>query len=145
MELMPKLNNYDIDVLVAIGNASQDEFSREEIKKLLTDKILKLHSPMFFLLNKFKKSNNILKCAYARSILIRLNDENFLIDDNLMDEILSLVSLEDLAIYGSEVISLEIRNKCSKIVWNSLMFDDSSEFAKKNVMYCKRKIIYKLR
>ena len=98
------------------------------------------------MLNKFKISHNILKCAYARAILIRLKDDDFLIEDNTLDEILSLVSKEDLAIYGSEVNSPKIRDKCIKIFWDSVViFEDTSELDKKGARYRRRELVNKLR
>ena len=146
MAKVPKLKMYSIEKLVALGNSSQDAFAREEIKEIITEKILVIHSPMFFLLNKFKVSDNILKCAYARAILIRLKDEDMLIEDNTIDEILSLVSLEDLALYGSEVISPQIREKCTKIFWdNVVIFEDTSELDRKGARYRRRGLVNKLR
>ena len=146
MVKVPKLKMYSIEKLVALGNASQDVFIREKIKELITEKILTLHSPMFFLLNKFKMSDNILKDAYAKAILIRLKDEDVLIEDNILDEILSLVSKEDLAIHGSDIISSKIRDKCTKIFWdNYLIFEDTSELDRKGARYRRKELVNKLR
>ena len=142
----PKLNIYSIEKLVALGNASQDVNTREKIKELITEKILMLHSPMFFLLNKFKISDNILKCAYAKAILIRLKDEDALIEDNIVDEVLSLVSLYDIALYGGDIISPQIRDKCTKVLWdNVVIFEDTSELDRKSARYRRRDLVNKLR
>jgi len=142
----PKLKMYSIEKLVALGNSSQDAIAREKIKELITEKILMLHSPMFFLLNKFKVSDNILKRAYAKAILIRLKDDDIFIEDNVIDEILSLVSLEDLAIYGSEVISSQIRDKCTKLIWdNVVIFEDNLELDRKEACCRRRELVNKLR
>ena len=143
---VPKLKVYSIEMLVALGNSCYDVNTREKISELITEKILMLHSPMFFMLNKFKVSDGILKCAYARAILIRLKEEDVLIEDNIIDEILSLFSKEDLAIYGSEVISSRIRDKCTKIFWdNVVIFEDTSELDRKCSRYRRRELVNKLR
>ena len=146
MVMIPELKNYSIEKLSALGNASQDAFFREEIKELIVKKILMLHSPMFFLINKFDKSSKILREVYAKTILIRMKDEDYEIDDSVVDEILSLVSLEDLALYGSDVKSLNIREKCNKLIWDSVViFEDTSEMDKKNARYRRRVLVEKLK
>ena len=146
MVLVPSLSNYSIEKLIVLGNFSTDAFAREDIKNIIVDKILELNNPMFYLLSKYMHANKILKEAYAKVILIRLTNEVFNIDDNIIDEILQLISLEDLARYGADVRSLEIRKKCESLFWvNALIFEDASELNKKNAIYRRRVLIEKIK
>ena len=65
MVVMPKLDDYSINALIALGNRTSDVFTRNQIKLSIVSKILELGKPMFFLLNKFLNSDKILKEAYA--------------------------------------------------------------------------------
>ena len=141
---VPKLKTYSVEKLTALGNSTQDVFLREKIKDLITEKLLMLHSPMFYLINKFMKSDKILREVYAKVILIRMKDEEFVFEDSIVDEILSLVSLYDLALYGGNICSLEIREKCTKMLWDSaVIFEDTSELNRKSVRYRRRELVDK--
>ena len=146
MGYFPKLKTYSVEKLTALGNSTQDVLLREKIKDLMTDKLLMLHSPMFYLVDKFMKSDKILREVYARVILIRMKDEEFMFEDSIVDEILSLVSLDDLALYGCDASSLEIRNKCTellkKLFWDSaVIFEDTSELNRKSARYRRRELV----
>jgi len=45
--MVPKLDSYDINALIALGNHTLDEFSREQIKLLIAKKIFSLNYSVF--------------------------------------------------------------------------------------------------
>ena len=112
MVLIPKLEQYDLNALVALGNLSNDEFSRNRIKVEIVNKLLDFHYPMFSLLVRFKKSILILKESYADVILINMKDNDYYIDDGIVDEILKLASFDALICYGADSASYEFNIKC---------------------------------
>ena len=118
MALSPKLEDYDINILVALGNQTDDVFAHNHIKYLIVKKILLLNYSMFFLVNKFIGSKKILKEAYAEVIVIVMKDIDYYIDDFIMNEIVKLTSLDMLMHYGMESSSLEFREKCKKEFWD---------------------------
>ena len=146
MTKMPNLNDYPIEVLVCLANSPDNEFMKDNIKNILVDKIQLLNLPMFILINKFILTNNILKEVYAKVILMRLGNEEYNIENKLLDEILSLISLDDVVTYGSNVKSLEIRKKCEELFWvQALMVEDSSELNRKNTRYRRRVLVEKIK
>lgn len=110
--LIPKLEQYDLNALVTLGNLATDEFSRNRIKVEVINKILDFHYPMFSLLVRFKNSRLILKEAYADVILINMKDNDYYIDDKIIDEILKLASFDALICYGADSSSYEFNVKC---------------------------------
>ena len=110
--LIPKLEQYDLNALVTFGNLATDEFSRNRIKVEVINKILDFHYPMFSLLVRFKNSRLILKEAYADVILINMKDNDYYIDDKIIDEILKLASFDALICYGADSSSYEFNVKC---------------------------------
>jgi len=112
MVLIPKLEQYDLNALVALGNLSNDEFSRNRIKVEIVNKLLDFHYPMFSLLVKFEKCKIILKEAYADVILINMKGNDYYIDDMIVDKILKLASFDALICYGADSASYEFNIKC---------------------------------
>ena len=141
----PNLKEYSIEALVLIGNSS-DGIKRDEIKSLIVEKILMLNKPIFYILNKFRLSNNILREAYAKVILIKLGEIEYNLDDVTMDNILALITLDDLTIYGTLVKSFELRKRCEEVFWaRAFMIKKFSETNRKTVMYKRRLLIEKIR
>ena len=106
------MEQYDLNALVTLGNLATDEFSRNRIKVEVINKILDFHYPMFSLLVRFKNSRLILKEAYADVILINMKDNDYYIDDKIIDEILKLASFDALICYGADSSSYEFNVKC---------------------------------
>ena len=141
----PNLKDYSIEALVLIGNSS-DGIKRDEIKSLIVEKILMLNKPIFYILNKFMLSNNILREAYAKVILIKLGEIEYNLDDVTMDDILALITVDDLTIYGTLVKSFELRKRCEEVFWDrAFMIEKFSETNRKTVMYKRRLLIEKIR
>ena len=146
MVFVPNLNNYSVEKLIVLGNSSNDAFAREEIKNIIVKKVIELNKPMFFLFKMYMQTSKILKEVYAKVILIRLTEEDFDIEDTVIDEILKLVSLEDLARYGSKACAFEIRKKCEELFWASaIMIEDVSELNRKSAIYRRRLLIEKIK
>ena len=135
MVFRPLLRSYNINVLVELGNRTIDEFNREQIKLLIAEKIYILDYSMFYLINKYRSSKMILKEAYAKVIIMKLREDEYYIDDNILDEILEIVSFDDLIYYGREAASFEIREKSIK-----KFYDRGMKIEDKNELY--RKINY---
>ena len=135
MVFRPLLRNYNINVLVELGNRTFDEFNREQIKLLIAEKIYILDYSMFYLISKYRNSKFILKEAYAKVIIMKLREDEYYIDDNILDEILEIVSFDDLIYYGREAASFEIREKSIK-----KFYDRGMKIEDKNELY--RKITY---
>ena len=146
MVTVPNLRDYSVEVLVSLWNNAYDDIEREDIKNVIIKKILFTSSPMFYLVNKFIKSKGVLREVYAKVILMRLQDETYNLDDNLINEILSLVSLDDLVNYGSNVRSLEIRDKCRELFWNNaLKYENNEEMERKDAIHRRRVLVNKLK
>ena len=87
---------------------------------------------MFFLINSFKTSKKILKEAYSKVIVIRMRDCEYALDDNTLNEILSLTSLDTLMLYGADAKSYEFRCKCVLEFWNrGILIEDKAELNRK--------------
>ena len=132
MVFRPLLRSYNINVLVEIGNRTIDEFNREQIKLLIAEKIYILDYSMFYLINKYRSSKMILKEAYAKVIIMKLREDEYYIDDNILDEILEIVSFDDLIYYGREAASFEIREKSIKKFYDrGMKIEDKNELYRK--------------
>ena len=114
MVVIPNLNDYDINVLIALGNKTNDTFKYNQIKLTIVDKLLILNKPMFFLINKFKVSDGILKEVYAEIITMKMKDNSYDIEDIIVDEVLKLASLDALVYYGADSHSLDFRKRCKE-------------------------------
>ena len=150
MMLIPKLEQYDLNALVVLGNLSNDEFSRSRIKVEIVNKLLDYHYPMFSLLVRFKRSNLILKEAYADVILINMKGNDYYIDNLIVDEILKIASFEALICYGADSNSYEFNIKCKDEFYRrGFEIEDKIEFQRKvalgrslkKKMSLKRKVI----
>ena len=136
--------------MVVLGNLSNDEFSRSRIKVEIVNKLLDYHYPMFSLLVRFKRSNLILKEAYADVILINMKGNDYYIDNLIVDEILKIASFEALICYGADSNSYEFNIKCKDEFYRrGFEIEDKIEFQRKvalgrslkKKMSLKRKVI----
>lgn len=146
MVLMPNLNDYSINALIALGNRTSDVFTRNQIKLSIVSKIIELRKPMFFLLNKFLSSDKILKEAYADAIMIYMKGNEYYINDGVIDEVLRYASLDALMYYGADSNSLEFSMKCKEEFDNRAKFiEDKVELVRKRNMdeNSELKVIYK--
>ena len=135
MVFIPKLNKYNINTLVALGNYSMDEFSRGRIKNAMIDRILMSNTSMLFLVNKFISSKMLLKEAYADVILMIMKDNDYYIDDAIVNEILSYASLDSLMYYGADSLNYEFNIKCKEEFYRrGREIEDKIELQKKRVL-----------
>lgn len=117
----PKLEDYNVNVLCIIGNQAVDSNYRDLILSLIVDKIVKNDYPLFFLVNCFKFSDLIIKEAYAEVIVRKMKDVEYDIEDELLFNILNIVSIDCLFYYGMESSSLVFRNKCKDEFWKRVL------------------------
>lgn len=135
MVFIPKLSKYNINALIALGNASSDEFTRGRIRSAMVDKLLCSNGSILFLVNKFIASTNLLKEAYADTILIRMKGNDFYIDSTIVDEIISYASLDILMYYGADSNSYEFNIKCKEEFYRrGREFEDKIEFQRKRTL-----------
>ena len=129
---MPKLDDYNINALISLGNRTDDIFTRNQIKLSIVSKILEFGKPMFFLINKFLSSDKILKEAYADAIMIYMKGNEYYIKDNIIDEILRYASLDALMYYGADSNSLDFSMKCKEEFDNrAKIIEDKVELVRK--------------
>lgn len=135
MVFIPKLNKYNINTLVALSNYAMDEFSRSRIKNAMIDRILMSNTSMLFLVNKFISSKTLLKEAYADVILMIMKDNDYYIDDAIVNEILSYASLDSLMYYGADSLNYEFNIKCKEEFYRrGREIEDKIELQKKRVL-----------
>ena len=114
----PKLRDYDINVLIILGNKEKNEIKRNQIKLAIIEKLLDSNFPMFILVNRFIRVNGILKESYAEVITTLMKESNYLIDENIIDEILIYVTLDTLIYYGAESKNNIFSQRCVSEFWN---------------------------
>lgn len=132
MVLLPRLEGYDINALVALGNQMNDDFHRDTIKKMIIDKVFMNNYPIFIFINKFNSSIGIIKEVYAEVIVILMKDNDYYIDDKLVDEILRYTSLDTLVNYGMKSSSSYFRERCIDEFWKvAIQIEDKEELYKK--------------
>ena len=132
MGLLPRLEGYDINALVALGNQTDDDFHRDKIKNIIIDKVLMNNCPIFIFINKFNSSMGIIKEVYAEVIVILMKDNDYYIDDRLIDEILRYTSLDTLMNYGMKSSSLYFKERCVDEFWKvAVQIENKKELYKK--------------
>lgn len=114
MVFKPEIDEYDLMTLIALGNQTNDEFLHNKIKIIIIGKVLEYDYPMFYLINKFRNSQMILKEVYADVILMKMKDNDYLIEEDLVDEILKNASYDALMCYGADSKIYEFNIKCKE-------------------------------
>ena len=134
MTKIPLLENYNVKILVNLGNNTDDVFTRNKIKVLIVEKLMATENcSMFFLINKFRNSTKILKEAYAEIITMSMKDNFYNLGDNIINEVVSLVSLDTLIYYGAESRMIQFSKKCKEEFWNrAILIEDKNELRRKN-------------
>ena len=104
---------------------------------------------MFFLVNSFLRATGILKQSYAEVIVILMKDSDYFIDEVIIDEVVSYVSLDSLISYGAESTNSTFSKKCVSEFWKRVPnIEDKKEFTNnvifrrirlKNVLNIKKK------
>ena len=144
MTKIPKVENYDINILVALGEQTDNIITYNKIKLLIIEKVLSCNMLMFVLVNSFRFATGILREAYAEAIAIRMTECNYSIDDITLNDIVSLLSLDALMYYGAESLSENFREKSIQEFWKRAIFiEDKNELFEKSPKY-KNKLIRNL-
>ena len=129
----PKLEDYDINALILLGNKEMNDVKRNQIKLSIIEKILGFNYPMFILVNKFLRSSGILKESYAEVITMLMKENDYLIDNSIIDPILSYISLDTLIYYGAESRNNIFSERCVSEFWNRASYiEDNGELKNKS-------------
>ena len=59
----------------------------------------------------------LLKNVYADVILMKMKDNDYSLDEKIVNELLMYASLDTLMFYGTETLSYEFNNKCKEEFW----------------------------
>ena len=113
----PRLCDYNVKALIALGNQAYDDITRDEIRKILIDKFMSVNYSILFLLNKFSASDGIMKEVYAEIIMKVISERELCLSSSIVDEVVSLVSMDTLTVQMMQSNSLEIKDKCRNEFW----------------------------
>ena len=138
MAFAPKLEDYDVKILIILGNQTKDVFSHNQIKFLIIKKLLELDYSIFYLVAMFIRSEKILKEAYAEILVMKMKDNEYFIDDITCDKIIKLVSLDTLMFYGMESNLESFREKCKLEFWERAMEIENKDELNKKINLCKK-------
>ena len=128
----PRLMDYNVKTLIILGNQTQDELSREDIKMALLKKLSGVNYSVLYLLSCFVNSKGILRDVYAELIVMKMYEGEINISEQFAAEVIKLVSMDTLTIYGMESPSCEFREKCKEEFWRrALENEDKLELGKK--------------
>ena len=145
--LKPRMSSYDINALIYLWNRATDDFSRNRIKMSIVEKVLFCEYSIFYLINKFMYSKTeLLKNVYADVILMKMKDNDYSFDEEIVIELLMYASLDTLMYYGTETLSYEFNNKCKDEFWkrayeieNKIELKDKQNLDKKFILSLKKK------
>jgi len=145
--LKPRMSSYDINALIYLWNRETDEFLRSKIKMAIIEKVLSFDYSMFYLINKFMYSKTeLLKSVYADVILMKMKDNDYYLNDSIVNQLLIYASLDTLMYYGTETLSYEFNNKCKEEFWkrayeieNKIELRNKQNLDKKLILSLKKK------
>jgi hypothetical protein len=121
----PNLNDYDIKVLILLGNQTRDEEFREDIKHILIEKLIPLNYSILYFLNNFSKSEGIIHEVYAEILMRMVCEKRIYINYRIMDLVIGLVSLDTLMKYGMESDDLNLSEKCKEEFWKRVLENEN--------------------
>ena len=143
--LKPRMSSYDINALIYLWNRASDDFSRNKIKMSIVEKVLFCEYSMFYLINKFMYSKTeLLKEVYADVILMKMKDNDYSLDEEIVNELLMYASLDTLMYYGTETLSYEFNNKCKDEFWKRA-YEIENKIELKNKQNLDKKLILGLK
>ena len=143
--LKPRMSSYDINALIYLWNRATDDFSRNKIKMSIVEKVLFCEYSMFYLINKFMYSKTeLLKNVYADVILMKMKDNDYSLDEEIVNELLMYASLDTLMYYGTETLSYEFNNKCKDEFWKRA-YEIENKIELKNKQNLDKKLILGLK
>ena len=120
----PQLKDYNVKALIVLANQTHDEVLYNDIKNILLEKYMSLNYAIMYLLNNFVTSKGIMREVYAEIIMIIVVTRNLFIFPNVLDEIISLVSMDTLTKYGMECNNLELSEKCKNEFWKRALDEE---------------------
>ena len=143
--LKPRMSSYDINALIYLWNRATDDFSRNRIKMSIVEKVLFCEYSIFYLINKFMYSKTeLLKNVYADVILMKMKDNDYSFDEEIVIELLMYASLDTLMYYGTETLSYEFNNKCKEEFWKRA-YEIENKVELKNKQNLDKKLILSLK
>ena len=143
--LKPRMSSYDINALIYLWNRASDDFSRNKIKMSIVEKVLFCEYSMFYLINKFMYSKTeLLKNVYADVILMNMKDNDYSLNEEIVNELLMYASLDTLMYYGTETLSYEFNNKCKDEFWKRA-YEIENKIELKNKQNLDKKLILSLK
>ena len=86
MVINPNINDYDVKVLILLGNQTDNTFKRYQIKLAIINKLFDMERPMFFYINQFIISKGILKEVYAEMITMRMKHYDYYIEEEYLQK-----------------------------------------------------------
>ena len=113
----PRITDYSIKALIAIGNQTSDELLREDIRNILVNRLRNTNYSVMYLLSKFSNSKDIMRYVYADLIMIMVCNHNLYLSSVIMDEIVKLVSMDVLTEYGMKSNYEDVMSKCKDEFW----------------------------
>lgn len=132
MMFKPNLNDYDINILMALLTSGTNKHSEDKIKDYIIWKMVDKDYPLFYLFSKFQKQSGILREIYADVIVIRMQNDLSFIDSVLIDEVLKNASYEALICYGANSLSLEFSKRCKDEFYSrGILIEDKVELGRK--------------
>lgn len=141
MIFIPNLKDYKIEVLIALLNKETDENSKNNLKELIMEKILKNNYPTFYLIHKFKNSTGIIKEIYADIILNKINNHYDKIPPKTIDELLEYASLDALIHSGANSDLENFNQLCKKEFYSrSLEIENKNDLHQKKICFKNKKI-----
>ena len=143
--LKPRMSSYDINALIYLWNRATDDFSRNRIKMSIVEKVLFCEYSIFYLINKFMYSKTeLLKNVYADVILMNMKDNDYSLNEEIVNELLMYASLDTLMYYGTETLSYEFNNKCKDEFWKRA-YEIENKIELKNKQNLDKKLILSLK
>ena len=121
----PSLRDYDIKVLILLGNQTRDEDFREDIKLILIEKLIPLNYSILYFLNNFTKSEGIIHEVYAEILMRMVYEKRIYINYKIMNLVIGLVSLDTLMKYGMESDDLNLSEKCKEEFWKRVLENEN--------------------
>ena len=122
----PRMDDYDTKALIVIGNQSDDEKTKNMIRRILVDRFNVVKYSISYLLGKFSLSDGIMKEVYADMIIMSMCMDKNSVPEEIEDELIEYASDDVIVSYGTVVESLDFRKKCRDKFWERALERDKS-------------------
>jgi len=122
----PRMNDYDTKALIVIANQTDDENTKNMIRRTLVARynVVKYSTP--YLLGRFTISEGIMKEVYADIIIMSMCMDKISVPVEMEDELVECASDDVIVSYGTVVESLDFRKKCRDKFWERALERDKS-------------------